>query len=111
MLASKVEIRDHVAAIKVIKKTLRATSTDFIPDQAIDERGWRKPIIWNLLQPSSSTDTKELRDFTIIEGQLYYRDNGGILARAILKDDANAELEYIHGSTCADNDISLYRRV
>lgn len=40
---------------------------------------------------------------------MYYQGSGGILARAISKDEAKAELERIHWSTCTDNDISLYR--
>lgn len=86
MLASKVEINDDIAKIKVIRNALRATATDFIPDQAIDERNWQKPVIQNLLQPSSSTTVKEFKDFTIIKEQLYYRGNGGILSRAISED-------------------------
>lgn len=47
----------------------------------------------------------------IIEGQLYCRGSGGVLARAISEEEAREELERIHSSTCADNDVSLYRRL
>lgn len=50
---------------------------------------------------------KELKDFTIIEGQLYYCDTRGILALAILEDESKEELERIYNSTYADKDKSL----
>lgn len=57
-----------MAEIKLIKNTLRATAADLLPDQTIDERYWRRLIIQNLLQPSSSMNAKELKDFMIVEG-------------------------------------------
>lgn len=110
-LASRAEIKDDVAEIRVIRKTLRATTTDLIPDHALSEEDWRTSIVENLTQPSSWTDTRQLEDFTLIEGQLYYRGSGGILAPAISEEEGKVELERIHESTCADNDISLYRRI
>lgn len=103
-LASKAENRDDIAEIKVIRSTLRATTTKFMPEQDIDERDWQKSVIQNLLQPSSSTTAKEVKDFTIIEGELYYRGCGGILARAISDDEAKTELEHVHGLTFANNE-------
>lgn len=47
----------------------------------------------------------------IIEGQLYYQGSGGILATAISEAESKEQLKQIHDSTCADNDISLYRRI
>lgn len=70
--ASKAEIKDDVAEIHVIRNTLRATATSFVPDHTIDEKDWRAPVIESLTRPSSSTDVNELKDFTIIGRQLYY---------------------------------------
>lgn len=80
---------------------------DLIPDQIVDERDWWKSVIDNLLHPFYSTNMKELKDFTIIEGQLYYCDTRGILALAILEDESKEELERIYNSTYADKDKSL----
>lgn len=77
----------------MIRNTLRTTVTDLIPDYAIDEKDWRAPIIESLTQPSTSTNARQLKDFTIIEGQLYYRVGGGILARAVSEEEARVELE------------------
>lgn len=70
-LSSKAEIKDDVAKIHVIRNTLQATATDFIPNHAIDEKDWRAPIVKSLTRPSSSINVKQLKDFTIIEGQFY----------------------------------------
>lgn len=110
-LASKVDIREDVAEVKVIKNTLRAAAMKFIPPQTIDKGDWRRSVMQNLLQASSTTSVKEHKDFTVGEGELHYRGNRGILVRAILEEEARVELECVHDLSCGDNDIGLYRRL
>lgn len=64
-------------------------------------------IIQKLLQPSSSVIARELKDFALKNGELYYRGSGGVLSRAISKVEAKTELERVHNLCCGDNDISL----
>lgn len=52
---------------------------------------------------------KELKNFVLRNGELYYQGSGGVLARAISKEQAKAELEHVHELCCVDNEISLYR--
>lgn len=44
--------------------------TEFILTQTINKGDWRRCIMQNLLQPSSTTTTRELRHFIVIEGGL-----------------------------------------
>lgn len=51
----------------------------------------------------------ELKDFTLINGELYFRGGGGLFARAISKAEDKEELKHIHDLPDGENDISLYR--
>lgn len=53
---------------------------------------------------------EELKEFAIVNGELYFWGGGGVLARALSKAEAKEVLQRIHDLSCGDNDISLYRR-
>lgn len=38
---------------------------------------------------------RELRDLTLTKGELYFRDSGGVLARAVSKVEAKEELQRV----------------
>ena len=55
---------------------------------------------------------KELRDYTLIEGELYRRLPGGILSRCINEKEGKLRLEELHTQACGVTEkISLYRRI
>ena len=55
---------------------------------------------------------KELRDYTLIEGELYKRLPGGILSRCINEKEGKLRLEELHTQACGVTEkISLYRRI
>ena len=55
---------------------------------------------------------KELKDYTLIEGELYRRLPGGILSRCINEKEGNLKLEELHAQACGITEkISLYRRM
>ena len=55
---------------------------------------------------------RELRDYTLIEGELYKRLLGGILSRCINKKEGKLRLEELHTQACGTIEkISLYRRM
>lgn len=110
-LASKAEIRDDVAEIKVIRNTLRAITTDLILDQTVDEREWRKSVIRQLSSTFFLNKCKGTQGVHNYRRTVYYQGSGGILATAISEAESKEQLKQIHDSTCADNDISLYRRI
>lgn len=54
---------------------------------------------------------KELKDFTLTNCELCFRDNDRILARPLCKVEAKEKLQCIHNIFCGDNDASLYRNL
>lgn len=85
--------------------TLQATATDLIPASIINEQDWRVTIIRNLTRPSPVMVTEDLKDFTIVNGELYYQYTGGVMTRACSMVEAKEELQCIHDLSC---DIITY---
>uniref|UniRef100_A0A2N9FQR3 RNA-directed DNA polymerase n=1 Tax=Fagus sylvatica TaxID=28930 RepID=A0A2N9FQR3_FAGSY len=57
-------------------------------------------------------DLREIKDYTLISGDLYRRLPGGVLARCISLEEAKERLPEVHEKTCGDGGaISLYRRL
>ena len=55
---------------------------------------------------------KELKDYILIEGELYRRLLGGILSRCINEKEGKLKLEELHSQVCGVVEkISLYRRM
>uniref|UniRef100_A0A2N9IE29 Integrase catalytic domain-containing protein n=1 Tax=Fagus sylvatica TaxID=28930 RepID=A0A2N9IE29_FAGSY len=55
-------------------------------------------------------DLREIKDYTLISGDLYRRLPGGVLARCISLKEAKEKLPEVHEKTCGDGGaISLYR--
>lgn len=55
--------------------------------------------------------TSDLKDLTIVKGELYYRVGGGATAQASSVSEAKKELQRVQELSCGDNNFSLYRRV
>lgn len=55
-----------------------------IPMNSTDKQDWSFHYS-NLTQPSSSVPAKKLNNFTLINGDLHFRDSYGVLARAMSK--------------------------
>lgn len=56
-------------------------------------------------------DTKDLKEFILINGELYHRGTGGVLIRALSQTEAKDELHQIHDLLCGENEIILYRHM
>lgn len=69
-LAWKVDISDKMIDVRVNKKTLWATIVVLTSEVSIEKQDWRTSIVQKLTQPSSSMVARELKDFTLINGQL-----------------------------------------
>ena len=55
---------------------------------------------------------KELKVYTLIEGELYRRLPGGILSKCINEKEGKLKLEELHSQVCrVIEKISLYRRM
>jgi hypothetical protein len=63
-------------------------------------------VLHNLQAPPSLTKTKarflklKALKFCILEGNLYWKDPGGILLNCLLKDEADKVLQYFHAGDC-----------
>lgn len=66
------DIPHEAVDVRVIKKSLRATATKLIPEVPIEEQDWCASIIQKLTQPSSSVVARELKDFFLINDNLYF---------------------------------------
>uniref|UniRef100_A0A2N9F9L1 Uncharacterized protein n=1 Tax=Fagus sylvatica TaxID=28930 RepID=A0A2N9F9L1_FAGSY len=65
-----------------------------------------------LMSPADTADLREIKDYTLISGDLYRRLPGGVLARCISLEEAKQRLSEIHEKTCGDGGAtSLYRRL
>ena len=58
------------------------------------------------------TDLREIKDYTLISGELYRRLLGRVLARCISLEKVKEKLLEVHEKTCGDRGaVSLYRRL
>uniref|UniRef100_A0A2N9INS0 RNA-directed DNA polymerase n=1 Tax=Fagus sylvatica TaxID=28930 RepID=A0A2N9INS0_FAGSY len=94
--------------MKPITESLRKEFEELSQDQ----EDWRAPIKAKLMSPAVTADLREIKDYTLISGDLYRRLPGGVLARCISIEEAKEKLPDIHEKTCGDGGaISLYRRL
>ena len=73
---------------------------------------WRSEIEEKMKEARPERSIKELRDYTLIEGELYRRLPGGILSRCINEKEGKLRLEELHTQACGIAEkINLYRRM
>jgi len=71
---------------------------------------WRSKVKEKMKEAVPGGSIKELRDYTLIEGELYKRLPGGILSRCINEKEGKLRLEELHIQACGIAEkISLYR--
>lgn len=59
-----------------------------------------------LNQPSLSAGAKDLKNFIVVNGELYHQGNVGVLARTLFS--AKPKKNLTNDLSCGKNDISLY---
>ncbi|BFG30001.1 hypothetical protein CerSpe_162750 [Prunus speciosa] len=108
-LGSKLSFVEEQPNITVIKKDVSVVEAMFQEELSEAEDDWRKAVKEKM---SKGSDIKELKDYTIIFGELYRRLPGGILTRCIGITEAQRRLQEVHDATCSlEPVISLYRRL
>ena len=76
-----------------------------------DEKDWRSEIK-RVGKLECMGNIKELKDYTLIEGELYKRLPRGILSRCINKKEGRLRLEELHSQIYGIVEkISLYRKM
>ena len=79
---------------------------------SLDQEDWQAPIKAKLMSPVVAADLREIKNYTLIFGDLYRRLPRGVLARCISIEEAKERLPELHEKTCGDGGaISLYRRL
>ena len=64
------------------------------------QKDWRDEIKRNIGKLEHERSIKELKDYTLIEGELYKRLLGGILSRCINEKERNMRLVELHSQAC-----------
>ena len=73
---------------------------------------WRSEIEEKMKEAKPERSIKELRDYTLIEGELYRRLPRGILTRCINEKEGKLRLEELHTQACGiAKKVSLYRKM
>ena len=94
--------------VKPITELLR----EEFEELSLDEEDLRVPLRTKLMTPVVAADFKEIKDYTLIYGELYRRLPGGVLARCISIQEAKRKLIEVHEKTCqGGGGISLYRKL
>lgn len=76
------------------------------------QQDWRSGVKEKMKKAGYRGSIKELRDYILIEGELYRRLPGGILSRCIDEKEGKLRLEELHSQACGvAKKISLYRRM
>ena len=73
---------------------------------------WRSEVKEKMKEAGLGGSIKELKEYALIEGELYRRLLGGILSRCINEKEGKLRLEKLHTQVCGiAKKISLYRRM
>ena len=77
-----------------------------------EQQDWRSEVKKKIKEIGYRGSIKELRDYTLIKGELYRRLPRGILSQCINEKEGKLRLEELHSQTCGVTEkISLYRRM
>uniref|UniRef100_A0A2N9ENL2 RNA-directed DNA polymerase n=1 Tax=Fagus sylvatica TaxID=28930 RepID=A0A2N9ENL2_FAGSY len=93
-LGSQIAFEGEEMDVTICKKTqpivelLKKEFEELSPDQ----EDWRAPIEAKLISPTIMGDLREIKDYTLISGDLYKRLPGGILACCISLEEAKEKL-------------------
>ena len=72
---------------------------------------WRSEVKEKMKEAGPGGSIKELKEYALIEGELYRRLLGRILSRCINEKEGKLRLEKLHTQVCGIMEkISLYRR-
>ena len=77
-----------------------------------EQQDWRSEVEKKIKEIGYRGSIKELRDYTLIKGELYRRLPRGILSQCINEKEGKLRLEELHSQTCGVTEkISLYKRM
>ena len=112
-LESQIRFKGESTLIKVSKQqnSIIGTLKRMFPKE-LEQEDWRDEIKKEIGKLEHGGSIKELKDYTLIEGELYRRLLGGILSGCINEKEGKLKLEELHSQVCGVIEkISLYRRM
>ncbi|RYR66979.1 hypothetical protein Ahy_A03g013191 [Arachis hypogaea] len=69
---------------------------------------WRTPIHEQL---RTLNITKETRGFCLLNEQMFRKSNDGLLMKCVGEEEGKEKAEQLHGATCGEEGLGLYRRL
>ena len=103
--------KDTLVRIGIQEHSIIRILTTMFPEEP-EQQDWRSEVKERMKVAGPRGSIKELRDYTLIEGELYRRLPGGILSRCINEKEGKLRLEELHSQACGVVEkISLYRRM
>ena len=80
--------------------------------EELEQQDWKGEVKEKMKEVGYEGSIKELRDYTLIEGELYKRLPEGILSKCISEKEGKLRLEELHSQACGVVEkINLYRRM
>lgn len=108
-LTSKIDIRGEVIDVGIIKRILQPIVADLVLTAITNGQGWRIPLMQKLAQTSSTMVARDLKDFIVVNDELYYRDGDDAMAQTLSM--VEAKEVSVHELSCKYNDVSLHTRL
>ncbi|XP_050289941.1 uncharacterized protein LOC126728116 [Quercus robur] len=96
-LGSQIPFKGESTLIKVRKQqnSIVGTLKRMFPEES-EKEDWRNEIKREMRKLMCGGSIKELKDYTLIEGELYKRLPGGILSKCINEKEGKLKLEELH---------------
>ena len=80
--------------------------------EELEQQDWKGEVKEKMKEVGYEGSIKELRDYTLIEGELYKRLPEGILSKCISEKEGKLRLEELHNKACGVVEkIILYKRM
>ena len=112
-LGSQVPFKEESILIRVSKQQSSIIETlKRLFLEELGEEDWRSTIKKEMGKLKHGGSIKELKDYTLLDGELYRKLPGGILSKCINEKEEKLKLEELHNQTCrVIKKVSLYRRM
>ena len=113
-LGSQIAFEGEEMDVTICKKTKPITESlkKNFEEPSPDQEDWRVPIKAKLMFPAVMADLREIKDYTLVSGDLYRRLPRGVLKRCISIKEVKEKLLEVHEKTCGDGGtVSLYCRL
>ena len=112
-MGSQIPFKEESISIKVSKQQtsiIKTLKRMFLEEP--DEEDWRSKIKREVGKLKRRGSIKELKDYTLIDGELYRRLPRGILSRCISEKEGKMKLEELHNQIFEVAErVNLYRRI